>query len=52
MTNRLNLCASISLSILLTIGGSIPVMAQSMATEREIAKYSSDYIPEFTAVLK
>ncbi len=39
----MHLCLSISLAIA-TIA---PVMAQSLATEQEIAKYSSDYIPEF-----
>ena len=34
-------------SILLAMTTIAPVMAQSLATEQEIAKYTSDYIPEF-----
>jgi hypothetical protein len=44
---KLQLCSSIGLSILLLTTAILPTMAQSLATEREIAKYSSDYIPEF-----
>jgi hypothetical protein len=34
-------------SILLAMTTISPTIAQSLATEQEIAKYSSDYIPEF-----
>jgi hypothetical protein len=44
---KLQFCSSIGLSILLAATTILPAMAQSLATEQEIAKYSSDYIPEF-----
>jgi hypothetical protein len=52
MNSPFQLCSpSIGLSFLLAMSAIAPTMAQSLATEQEIAKYSSDYIPEFKSTI-